>query len=191
MPVVDTSGREVRWVSVLEWGAGWLLALVALVPVFAVVRVFAARLHYPLDLEWCEGGSAYMAWRLLHHLPVYTKPGDVFAPFPYPPGHTLALALAGWLAGGLDYGPARAVSVLSFAVLCATLFVAVRRPFPGRWNGSVAGLAAVAFVACTFPCRRRVVRPDSGRLDDGGLLRARGGDTGGAAALCEARRLDQ
>lgn len=151
MSVVDVPQRDVRWVSVLEWGAGWLLALVALAPVLAVVRVFAARLHYPLDLEWCEGGSAYMAWRLLHHLPVYTKPGDVFAPFPYPPGHTLALALAGRLAGGFDYGPARAVSVLSFAVLCATLFVAVRRLFPGRSNGPVAGLAAVAFVACTFP----------------------------------------
>lgn len=92
-----------------------------------------------------------MAWRLLHHLPVYTRPGDLFAPFPYPPAHTLALALAGWLAGGLDYGPARAVSVLSYVLLSGTVFVVVRREFSSPFAGSAAGLGATAFIACSFP----------------------------------------
>ncbi len=104
-----------------------------------------------MDLEWCEGGSLYMAWRVLHHLPVYVKPGDVYAPFPYPPGHTLALALAGYLAGGLDYGPARAVSILSFALVCAALFVVVRREFSDAVRGAVAGLATVGLLTCAFP----------------------------------------
>ncbi|MBS1818072.1 MAG: DUF2029 domain-containing protein [Acidobacteria bacterium] len=127
------------------------LAVVALVPLVSVVRVFAGRMAYPMDLEWCEGGSLYMAWRLLKGLPVYVKPGDVFAPFPYPPGHTLALALAGRLAGGLDFGPARAVSVTCFALLCATLVTAVAREFRRPIQGVCAGLASVGLVACAFP----------------------------------------
>lgn len=145
---VETASGYSRTVERIVDGG---LALVALLPIVAVARIFLARLSYPVDLEWCEGGSAYMAWRLLHHLPIYTRPGDVFAPFPYPPAHTLALAAAGWLAGGLDYGPARAVSVLSFALLSVTLLVVVRRHLTPRGGGTAAGLAAVAFVACSFP----------------------------------------
>ena len=146
------NAQKRAWMSeFLARAAGWSLALISAIPVFAVLRVFAARLRYPADLEWCEGGSAYMAWRLLHHLPVYTKPGDVFAPFPYPPGHTLALALAGWMAGRLDYGSSRAVSVLSYVLLSVTLIWTLRHEFADRWIGLVAGFAGAAFVACSFP----------------------------------------
>ncbi|MGC4083191.1 MAG: hypothetical protein QM736_14045 [Vicinamibacterales bacterium] len=112
-----------------------------------------ASLTDPADLEWCEGGSLYMAWRLLHHLMVYVKLGDVFAPFPYPPAHTLALALSGWLAGGSDYGPARAVSVVSYLLLCAVLFVVVRRAFTSTVPGITAGIATLGLIACSFPSR--------------------------------------
>lgn len=148
MPKPD---KPVSLIAFLPSVAAWSLALISLAPVVSVFRIFAGRLRYPADLEWCEGGSAYMAWRLLHHLPVYTKPGDVFAPFPYPPGHTLALALAGWMAGGLDYGSARAVSVLSYVLLSVTLIWTLRREFTDQWTGLVAGLAGAAFVASSFP----------------------------------------
>jgi len=127
------------------------LAVLAVRRVVSVATIFARRLFYPIDLEWCEGGSLYMAWRLLHRLPVYVQPGDVFAPFPYPPGHTLALALSGAIAGGLDYAPARAVSIAWFAVMCGALLVAVRRQFSDQVQGLVAGLTAVGLVACSFP----------------------------------------
>lgn len=134
-------------VRLLEVG----LALLAVRRVVSVATIFASRLSYPIDLEWCEGGSLYMAWRLLHHLPIYVQPGDVFAPFPYPPGHTLALALSGAIAGGLDYAPARAVSIAWFVVMCAALLVAVRRQFSDRVQGLVAAVATVGLVACSFP----------------------------------------
>lgn len=148
---MPTAEKTVSLSGFLRRAVGVGLALVSLVPVFAVLRIFVSRLRYPADLEWCEGGSAYMAWRVLHHLPVYTRPGDVFAPFPYPPGHTLALALAGWMTGGLDYGAARSVSVLSYVLLSVTLAWTLQRQFENRWTGLVSGLAGAAFVACSFP----------------------------------------
>lgn len=148
---MPSAEKTISLSALLRRAAGVSLALVSLLPLFAVLRIFVARWRFPADLEWCEGGSAYMAWRLLHHLTVYTRPGDVFAPFPYPPGHTLALALAGWMAGGLDYGAARAVSVASYVLLSVTLVWTLRREFNDRWTGLASGLAGTAFVACSFP----------------------------------------
>lgn len=131
--------------------AEWALALVALIPIAALTRILATRVSYPMDLDWCEGGSLYMAYRVLHHLPVYVQPGDVFAPFPYPPAHTLALALAGWVAGGVDYTSGRLVSVVFFVVMCGAIAVEVRRGYSERTPGIAAAVAAVALIACAFP----------------------------------------
>src|SRR4051812_24417798 len=50
--------------ALIAW-AGWRAGQLAC--------VFAQRLTYPLDLEWCEGGNLYEAYRLLHRLPLYTS----------------------------------------------------------------------------------------------------------------------
>ena len=40
----------------------------ALWPIVVLLGVFASRLTYPMDLEWCEGGILYQAKRLLSGL---------------------------------------------------------------------------------------------------------------------------
>jgi hypothetical protein len=104
-----------------------------------------------MDLDWCEGGSLYMAYRLLHHLPIYVRPGDVFAPFPYPPAHSLVLALAGRVTGGIDYAVGRLVSIGFFAAMCGVLYGEVRRQFADVIDGAAAGIATIGLIASAFP----------------------------------------
>lgn len=74
----------------------------ALWPLSVLVYVFFARMFYPIDLEWCEGGALYEAYRLIHGLPLYSRVDPAWAPLPYPPAHTALLALVGVL--HLDFG---------------------------------------------------------------------------------------
>jgi hypothetical protein len=135
-----------RWL-----GSALALAViaVALWPIATLARIFAARFGYPLDLEWCEGGTLLHAHRLLHGEPLYTGPGEIFAPFPYPPVFpALVAALGGF---GLDYWTGRLVSILAIALFGALVFEAAFRSARGRLAGVAAGAAAVALVAVAFP----------------------------------------
>src|SRR5688572_24966262 len=71
---------------------GQLLELVLPVAVAAafvarLAEVWAARLGWPYDLEWMEGGMLAHSWRLAEGLPLYVEPGPEFVPFVYPPGY--------------------------------------------------------------------------------------------------------
>ena len=57
--------------------AGWVFAVLA--------RVFLARLSYPLDLEWMEGGVLTHALRLSRGQPLYAEPSVDFVSFLYTP----------------------------------------------------------------------------------------------------------
>lgn len=123
--------------------------LIALWPVATLVGIFAARFGYPLDLEWCEGGTLLHAHRLLHGEPLYTGPGEIFAPFPYPPVYPALVAALG--AFGLDYWTGRLVSILAIASFAGIVFEQAFRSARGRAAGLAAGGAAVALVAVAFP----------------------------------------
>ena len=125
-------------------GVAW-----ALWPISVLLYVFWARLGYPMDLEWCEGGLLYQAYRLLHGLPIYVRGDPTWEPWLYPIGHTVALALAGIF--HLDFWTGRLVSILFFCVLCVTLFREVYRHIGPSTFAIAAGALAVATIACGFP----------------------------------------
>ena len=125
-------------------GATWHLALLA--------QIFAARIDYPMDLEWMEGGALLHSHRFLRGEPVYGPPSQGFLPYPYPPAHFALMALVGSVTG-LDYTTGRAVSIASFALVCGVLFAEAAR---SSWRrnkllGLSLGLGAVGAAACSFP----------------------------------------
>ncbi|HEY8038986.1 MAG TPA: hypothetical protein VIF15_04300, partial [Polyangiaceae bacterium] len=124
------------------WPAAWQLRTIA--------ALFRARLSYPFDIEWMEGGNVYHAYRVLHGLPIYVAPESGFAPFPYPPLYWIAVAAAGRM-GGLDYATARAVSVGCIAGTSLLLAVVVARHAPARWLGAILGVVAMASIAAGYP----------------------------------------
>jgi hypothetical protein len=125
------------------------VTLWALWPLLVLLSVFFDRLMYPIDLEWCEGGSLYQAYRLLHGQPIYTQDDPSWAPFPYPPAHTLILAFVGLVR--LDFWTGRLVSIAFFLLLCVTLFRQIYRHLDQSSFGVAAGMLSVATVVCGFP----------------------------------------
>jgi hypothetical protein len=121
----------------------------ALWPIAVLIGIFASRLTYPMDLEWCEGGILYQAKRLLDGLPVYPREDPSWAPFPYPPAHTLLVALVGLI--DLDFWSGRAISVFWFGVLCVTLFREIYTHFGKSSFGVASGLLALGSIACAYP----------------------------------------
>jgi len=126
-----------------------LASIWALWPISILFSVFLARLSYPMDLEWCEGGILYQAYRLLHGLPVYVRDDPVWTPWPYPIGHTLVLALIGLIK--CDFWSGRLVSIFFFGLLCWSLFREVYLHLERSSYGIAMGLLSVAIVACAYP----------------------------------------
>lgn len=127
-----------------------LAAAWALWPISVLLYVFASRLFYPMDLEWCEGGTLYQAYRWLHGLPVYVRNDPTWlSPMMYPPLHTAVLTVVGLL--HLDFWTGRLVSVFSFFVLCGVLFHQAHVHAAKSSYGVATGTLTVATVACAFP----------------------------------------
>ncbi|MEZ4323297.1 MAG: hypothetical protein R3F61_37885 [Myxococcota bacterium] len=118
--------------------------LAALGVVGSLGLTWAARIAYPYDLEWMEGGMLAHAWRLLQGEPLYVAPGPEFVPFVYPPGYPAVVALIGSVAG-LSPWVGRAVSIAGTLGAAAALGTIVARPR----NDAIAGvLAAATFLGC-------------------------------------------
>jgi hypothetical protein len=128
---VRSLGRRVslrslgRRLSVRSLGPPVLRAVAVIggvIPLVVLYYVFWARLSFPLDLEWMEGGMLVHAKRVADGRPLYGPPTIDFASFLYTP-------LYPWLLGalahlfGLSYTLGRALSVLAFT---ATLGLGLR-----------------------------------------------------------------
>ena len=137
-----------------------------------------ARLAYPFDLEWMEGGMLVHALRSREGLGLYVPPGADFIPYIYPP-------LFPWLIGILgepSYALGRGLSLFCTLASCAALVVAVRQEkapwffalgavgvFLSTYEDSgsffdlvrpdalALALAAWSLVLCRRGCRRSVV----------------------------------
>jgi hypothetical protein len=122
----------------------------------ALARVFHARLGYPLDLEWMEGGMLTHALRLSRGEPLYAEPSVEFVSFLYTPLYPAVLAALSPVFG-LSYVLGRAVSILAFLGALALLVAAARgvaRPYDSpdlRAAASAAGLLGAAAVCLAFP----------------------------------------
>ncbi len=128
---------------------GPALALADVVPLFVaawftfvVGRAMAARVAHPFDLEWMEGGMLVHVLRMTRGQPIYTVPDADWIPYIYPPGYSGLVAAVSDLVGGVDYAPARTLSVLGTLLACGAL---VRL---GAMRGSLSAglLGAVAFL---------------------------------------------
>ncbi|MCB9777155.1 MAG: DUF2029 domain-containing protein [Alphaproteobacteria bacterium] len=120
-----------------------LLALAVLGLLFG--QGVAARVTYPFDLEWMEGGMLMHAWRVAQGLPIYTEPSADWVPYIYPPLYPWLVAAVG-LVTGVDYAPARLLSVVGVVAACLALIWGLRR----EGGGGLIGLAAAALFLSTW-----------------------------------------
>jgi hypothetical protein len=115
--------------------SGWIFLVLA--------RVFLARLRYPLDLEWMEGGMLTHALRIARGEPLYAEPSVDFVSFLYTPLYPTVLSALSSVFG-LSYVLGRAVSILAFAGALAVLVAAVRGIAKEHASEELAGLANAA-----------------------------------------------
>ena len=83
----------------------------------------AARLDFPADLEWMEGGMLVHVDRLRHGLGLYVPPSETFIPYIYQPLYPLLLS---WL-GEPSYAVGRAVSLCGIAAAAAAMVIVLRQ----------------------------------------------------------------
>ncbi len=110
----------------LPWIQRLLLAAIA-VPAIWQLSILAtaigARLIYPFDLEWMEGGLLDHAARIQEGNGIYVPPSVDFIPYLYTPLYPSLLAVLAKIFG-LHYTVGRAISVVSLLVSLAIILVA-------------------------------------------------------------------
>lgn len=128
-----------------------LLAVPGLYQLGLLLWAVFARIGYPYDLEWMEGGVLHGADRIAQGDGHYPPPSVDFIPFLYTPLYPGLLAVLGGVFG-LSYQLGRAVSVLAlfgiFAVVVAQLLVASPRL---RAAGVAGALLAIGLFAAAYP----------------------------------------
>lgn len=159
------------------------LAALALAFVILYLAVACARIAYPYELEWEEGGHVDHVLRILNGEKLYVPPSLEFVPFFYTPLYFYVSAAAAKVLGA-GFVPLRLISILSSIVSFWILFRLVRRE-----TGSIAaGMLAAGLFAATF--RISGAWFDLARVDSlflclllAGLCTLRFMETGRAAAL--------
>ncbi|MBN2574384.1 MAG: DUF2029 domain-containing protein [Deltaproteobacteria bacterium] len=145
--------RTGRVSSVLVVAAVVVAAVPALVQLAWLLRLFAGRLTYPLDLEWMEGGVLVHAQRVAAGQGIYVPPSVDFIPFLYTPLYPALLALLSFVFP-LGYTLGRVVSILAFATALLAIVLAAAGEASGRRRKlfvALPGIAGVGVVAAGFP----------------------------------------
>jgi len=88
------------------------VSLLAVYQLGLLITAIAARISYPYDLEWMEGGMLHHAQRIQDGQGIYVPPSIDFIPYLYTPLYPAILAVAGGVFG-ISYKIGRLVSVLS------------------------------------------------------------------------------
>lgn len=124
---------------------GIVLALGAVAALVQTVGTAFARIAYPFDLEWMEGGIVDHVRVVLAGKPLYREPSLAWTPFIYPPFYYWVCAVF-MKAFGVSLFWARLVSVTSM-LGCFALIGAFVRKEGGGWIGVLvaAGLFAITF----------------------------------------------
>jgi hypothetical protein len=145
-----------RRLAVLGARVLWVLpVLPALAQVGLLAYAVLARVGYPYDLEWMEGGMLGHAARMAEHRGVYVEPSLEFIPYLYTPLYPALLALLGGMFG-VSYLIGRIVSLLALAATLGFVVRAVTRerelePAAHRATAWVGAALACGFVAATYP----------------------------------------
>ena len=155
MPDRDRFAGSARLAETLLAAA---VAVAAVWFVLAFVTIAAARLSYPLPLEWMEGGLVLETRRVLAGEALYVRPTPEFAPFIYPPLFFYVAAAVSSITG-LGYLPLRLVAIGSTLGCFALLFWLVRRETgsslgidsPIETDSPLPALIAVGLFAALYP----------------------------------------
>jgi len=139
----DVSREGTGFVDAFLRHARTACAALAAAHVVAFLVVALARIRYPFDLEWLEGGILQHSYEMLAGRPVYRTPSADFIAFGYQPLYMAVVAALGRFVG-LSLPLARGVSLASTLVVTALVGRAVWRE-----TGSVrlAWMAGATFVA--------------------------------------------
>jgi len=121
-------------------------AVVAGLFLLALAGIVSARVLYPFQLEWMEGGSVDHVRRVLAGDALYVKPGFDFIPYAYPPLYYYLSSLVA-RATGVGLLPLRLVSITATATTFFLLYALVRRETGDR----LAAFVAVGLFAASFP----------------------------------------
>jgi 4-amino-4-deoxy-L-arabinose transferase-like glycosyltransferase len=121
------------------------LAAASALYVIAYLAVALARIHYPFELEWVEGGMVDHVRRILAGMPIYAKPSIDFVAFLYPPLYYVAAAGFAKLLG-LGFLPLRLLSLLS----SLGIFLLIYRMLRKETGAVLPGVLAVGLFAATY-----------------------------------------
>jgi len=109
------------------------------------LAVALARVAFPYELEWMEGGAVDHVRRLLSGQPLYVKPSLEFIPYIYPPLYFEVCAMV-CRATDAGFAPMRAVSIAASLGCFVLLFLIVRR----ETGSASAGLLGAGLFAATY-----------------------------------------
>jgi 4-amino-4-deoxy-L-arabinose transferase-like glycosyltransferase len=115
------------------------------IPVVAYIVCAVQRLGTPIELEWMEGGSLQMMYRVLSGKPLYAPPSIEFVPYTYTPLYFYLSALVSFLVGA-DFLPLRLVSFTASLASFFFLFAIIRR----ETGSALAGVAAAGLFAGSY-----------------------------------------
>jgi len=104
-----------------------------------------ARLSYPFELEWMEGGSVVHVQRILDGQALYVTPSLTFIPYIYSPFYFYVSSLFAHVTGN-GFLPLRLVSFLSSLGCLALIFMIVHK----RTSSLYASFIASCLFAATF-----------------------------------------
>src|SRR5262245_49702132 len=124
LPSID---RVERLLAVLCGGIGTIFLILYLWIVFA-------RLGYPFELEWMEGGTVLQVQRILDGLPLYSVPTTEFVPYIYTPFYYYVGAAVAVVVGNGFTAP-RLVSFLASLAVLAFVFLLTRRRTDSAFAG--------------------------------------------------------
>ena len=116
------------------------------VSIAAFLAVGVARLAYPYEAEWVEGGLADEVAVILRGQMPYAAPSLHAVAFIYPPLYFYVSAALSALSGAAGFGPLRAVSLAASLATFALIYALVRQAGARR----AAGFVAVGLFAATF-----------------------------------------
>jgi 4-amino-4-deoxy-L-arabinose transferase-like glycosyltransferase len=130
-----------------RWGTFLRILLLAFAALFVLMFfiVAVARLSYPFELEWLEGGSMTQVSRILSGKPVYVPPTLEFTPYPYTPLY-FYLSAAVAAVTGIGFAPLRLVSLAATLGSMILIYRFVRR----ETESLICAFLSAAFFAATF-----------------------------------------
>lgn len=147
------------------------IACIALAAFFigAFLSIALLALGYPFHLEWMEGQNIDVIARIRQGLPVYTAPTIEYVPFIYAPLYYYVAAAMSFLTGGVEFLPARLVSLLATLGTGMLLYRWIKR----EGGNEAIGYVTIGLFYATYILSARWF--DNSRVDSLSLLLTLGG----------------